>query len=65
MIRRILRAGLIVSVETALLILLAATWGIPGARRPSASAQIGEAPSFEQSIRLDPESRFAAGSGLE
>ena len=33
MVRRILWTGLIVTVETVLLILLAATWGIPGARR--------------------------------
>ena len=53
MIRRILRTGLIVTVETVLLILLAATWGVPGARRPAASARVDEAPSFEQSIRRE------------
>jgi len=63
MTHRILRTVLIVTVETALLLVLAASWGIPGAHLPAASTRNDDVPTFEDSIRICGASAAAGSRG--
>jgi hypothetical protein len=64
MTRRILRTSLIVTLETALLLLLAASWGIL-ARRPAASTRSDGVPTFEGSMQTGGVSVAASSRGHE